>query len=268
MKFILKNFLIYCLIWMSFHYLSNVSMKGVSANEIFKSSIEDIKLTAGVETLFSTEDVEDTIEKNLNFELTGYTTANVNAREKPLLSSNVVEIMPLNTKIQYENYNQDWVVISHNETNCYISKQYISDHPIKVKTYNMPDNSGFKSYMPYTAITNKESEQYELQQKAYTGNYGIRMVDDRYCVALGSYFKKEIGTHLDLVLENGTIIKCVLGDIKSTMHTKEDNITSFNGCVSEFIIDPDHLPNKAKILGDMSYCDDRWNSSIVKINFY
>lgn len=243
----------------------------VNAREEIERRIEDIKLTAGVETLFSTEeaeDVEDTIEEDLNFELTGYTTANVNVREKPLLSSNVIEVMPLNTKIQYENYNQDWIVISHNDTNCYISKQYISDHPIKVKTYNMPENSGFKSYMPYTAITNKESKQYALQQKAYTGNYGIRMVDDRYCVALGSYFEKEIGTRFDLVLENGTIIKCILGDIKSSKDTKEDNITSFNGCVSEFLVDPDYLPNRAKILGDMSYCNDRWNSSIVKINFY
>ena len=147
-------------------------------------------------------------------------------------------------------------------------KHYISDKPIKYTSYNVPDNSGFKSYMSYKAITSKNSKQYKLQQKAYTGNYGIRMVDDRYCVVLGSYFKKEIGTRFDLVLENGTIIKCILSDIKSSIHTKEDNITSFNGCVSEFVVDSNYLPNSAKVLGDMSHCNDRWNSSIVKINFY
>lgn len=265
MQYILKNFLIYCLIWLSFHYLSSIGMKGVNANESYENSIEDIELTAGVETLF---DTEIPIEKKYSFDLVGYTTAKVNIREEPSLSSNIIEIIPLNTKIQYEVYNKDWVVINHNNTYCYVSQQYIANESVKYTTYDIPDNSGFKSYMSYKTITNKDSKQYQLQKKAYTGNYGIRMVDDRYCMALGSYFKKEIGTRFDLVLENGTIIKCILGDIKSSVDTKEDNITSFNGCVSEFIIDLDHLPNKAKILGDMSYCNDKWDSSIIKINFY
>ena len=134
--------------------------------------------------------------------------------------------------------------------------------------YFIPQNRGFKSYMSYKEITNKSSKQYKLQQKAYTGNYGIRMVDDRYCVALGTYFQKEIGTYFDLVLENGTIIKCILGDIKASVHTKEDNITSLNGCVSEFIIDSESLIKVAKTSGDISNCNDQWKSPVKKINFY
>ena len=54
-------------------------------------------------------------------------------------------------------------------------------------TKAVPSNNSFKAYMSYTAITNTSSPQYKLQQQAYTGNYGIRMVDDRYCIAVGSY---------------------------------------------------------------------------------
>ena len=124
----------------------------------------------------------------------------------------------------------------------------------------VPNNNGFKSYMSYKAITNKNSKQYELQQKAYTGKYGIRMVDNRYCVVLGSFFQKEIGTYFDLVLENGTIIKCILSDVKSSTYTMEDNITSLNGCILEFIIDSDYLVEAAKTSGDISNCNDRWKS--------
>ena len=85
---------------------------------------------------------------------------------------------------------------------------------------DVPANSGFKSYMPYTAITSKNSNQYKLQHtEAYTGEHGIRQVDGRYCIALGSYFGKEIGTYYDLVLENGTVIPCILADRKADIHT-------------------------------------------------
>ena len=137
-----------------------------------------------------------------------------------------------------------------------------------IEEHFVPNNNGFKSYMSYKAITNKNSKQYELQQRAYTGNYGIRMVDDRYCVVLGSFFQKEIGTYFDLVLENGTIIKCILSDVKSSAHTNEDNITSLNGCISEFIIDSEYLIKDAKTSGDISNCNENWNSPVVKINFY
>lgn len=137
-----------------------------------------------------------------------------------------------------------------------------------IEEHFVPNNNGFKSYMSYKAITNKNSKQYELQQRAYTSNYGIRMVDDRYCVVLGSFFQKEIGTYFDLVLENGTIIKCILSDVKSSAHTNEDNITSLNGCISEFIIDSEYLIKDAKTSGDISNCNENWNSPVVKINFY
>lgn len=276
---LIKGIIGTCFLLLAFYSLTSNDLEFVNAREEIEQSVEDIKFTAGVETLFDTKieieaESEDTkgtevkVEEDVSFDLIGYTTANVNIRKKPSLYSNIIEIIPFNTKIQYANYNSDWIIINYNETNCYVSKKYISDKAITYTSYNVPKNTGFKSFMPYKAITNKSSKQYKLQQKAYTGNYGIRMVEDRYCAVLGSYFKKEIGTRFDLVLENGAIIKCILGDIKSSKDTKEDNITSFNGCISEFIVDTSHLSNNVKALGDMSHCNDSWNSPVVKINFY
>lgn len=142
----------------------------------------------------------------------------------------------------------------------------------KVETvlHNIPENTGFKSYMDYRCITSVSSYQYELQNLyAYTGDYGIRMVGDRYCIAVGSYFNTSIGQIMDLILENGTVIPCIMADMKADIHTDETNIvTLHNGCVSEFVIDGEYLNKDAKYHGDISYCATAWDSPVVQIKVY
>ena len=238
------------------------------AKEDSKQSVNDMKYTAGVETILNIKiPIEISVKEN-SINYIGYTTAKANIREKPSTESKIMNTLPFNTEIQYAKYNEEWVMIEYENARRYVYRKYISNNPATYTTYNISNSSNFKSYMPYKAITNKSSKQYKLQQKTYTGDYGIRMIDDRYCVALGSHFQKEIGTYFDLVLENGTVIKCVLGDIKSEKDTYEDNITSFNGCVSEFIVDSNHLIDKVKVSGDISNCNNKWDSTVIKINFY
>ena len=123
--------------------------------------------------------------------------------------------------------------------------------------------------MPYQAITDKSSYQYRLQQIAYTDEYGIREVDSRYIIAIGTAFNANIGTYVDLELKNGEIIQCIVGDIKADLDTLEDNITtSDNGCVSEFICDVDNLVPNVKLMGDISCCNTNWNSPVIKIEIY
>ena len=82
---------------------------------------------------------------------------------------------------------------------------------IAYTTYDVPKNKGFKSYMDYRAITSRSSKQFQLQNLyANTNDCGIRVVNDRYCIAVGTHFNAEIGQYLDLILENGVIIPCVL----------------------------------------------------------
>lgn len=136
--------------------------------------------------------------------------------------------------------------------------------------YQVLPNRGFKSYMPYTAITSQSSPQYILQnQYAYTGEFGIRKVEDRFCIAIGQFSNARVGTYVDLILENGTVISCIVGDFKANMHTDANNVvTGHNGCVSEFLVDSTTLISTAKKMGDISYCKEEWKSPVKIIKVY
>ena len=192
-----------------------------------------------------------------NEEYIGYLTSNMNVRSEPSTDSEVLEVYPFNQKIQYKS------------GIAYICSEYISDEQLDYIEYIAPITSGFKSYMPYTAITSKSSPQYKLQQIAYTGTYGIRQYDNRYCVAIGTAFNADVGTYFDLILANGTVIPCIVADIKADKHTDSNNmVTIANGCLTEFIVDSSTLNRKAKRMGDISYCNEDWDSRVEKIRVY
>lgn len=129
--------------------------------------------------------------------------------------------------------------------------------------------NGFKSYMSYKLINSHSSDQYKLQLLAYTGDYGIRMVDGRYCIAVGTALNASVGDYIDLVLNNGTVISCIVGDIKDNRHTLSDNITTAaNGCVSEFIVDDNYLSSIIKQSGSVSKVNDSWDSAVVEFVMY
>ena len=129
---------------------------------------------------------------------------------------------------------------------------------IKIKS------SGFKCYTHYKAITRKSSLQYKLQtEHAYTGDFGIRMVDGRFCVAVGTAVTTKMGQYIDVVLENGTVIPCIAADQKADQHTKADRITTAsNGCVCEFYLG-EVLP-EIKACGDVSKACPEWESPVCE----
>lgn len=136
--------------------------------------------------------------------------------------------------------------------------------------YQVLPNSGFKSYMSYTAITSQSSPQYMLQnQYAYTGEFGIRKVEDRFCIAIGRFSNARVGTYVDLILENEIVIPCIVGDFKANVHTDSSNmVTGHNGCVSEFLINIITLDATVKKMGDISYCREEWKSPVKIIKVY
>lgn len=209
---------------------------------------------------------------------TAFTTANVNIRREPNIDSEIIEVVPFNTSISVLDYNDEWVVALWNEdtenNGCrnisYINKEYISGSGCPFNDYYLYGSNGFKSFMPYTAITNTASNQYKLQQNfAYTGTYGIRQVNGRYCVAIGTAFSTFVGSYFDLILENETVIPCIVSDLKSPKDTFQDNITTLeNGCVSEFVVDIEVLNKTVKSRGDISSCCKEWNSPVKTIRIY
>ena len=201
---------------------------------------------------------------------TMYVTANnVNIRKQPSTESKIIGHVHYNTKILVSKlHDNDWYVVSFKDSIGYIHKKYVSKTRQEYIEFNVPYAKN-KTWMPYTTITNKSSKQYKLQQIAYIGKYGIRMVDDRYCVALGSHFGCEIGQYFDLILANGEVIPCIMADQKANKHTDSANIiTTSTNCLSEFIVDRQAVNRNAKRYGDISSCSKKWNNPVTNIRVY
>lgn len=139
---------------------------------------------------------------------------------------------------------------------------------INFTNYDVPSNNTIKSYMDYRCITSITSNQYKLQHTlAYTGDYGLRMVNGRYCVALGSYYSTTIGQYVDIELKNGNVIHGILADCKADGDTDSTNRIHPDGSVVEFVVDTDYLDSVVKVMGDVSYVND-WYSKVANIKVY
>ena len=199
----------------------------------------------------------------------GYATNTLDVYTNPAEVSVYLTSYGFGDEIQYANYDDEWCYILYEDTQFgYALKDNVSDEYPEYRSIHI-SSSGFKSYMSYKAITKTSSPQWKIQHNfAYTGEYGIRMVGDRFCIAVGTGVGGSLGDYIDLVLANGEIIPCIISDRKANCHTYDDNITSFNSCVSEFLIDNSCLDANAKQRGNISYCKDEWNSPVVEFRRY
>lgn len=92
--------------------------------------------------------------------------------------------------------------------------------PSEYISYGLPDlEDQYLTYMPYTAITAKNTPHYKLQQLATTNEEGYRVYDDAICVALGSAYGTKIGTLYNIKFSDGKQMRAVLSDNKSDKHT-------------------------------------------------
>lgn len=215
-------------------------------------SIEDILLSFSYKELNIQEEIQKEIELINNYIIT-LQEAKIDVNYQEFSEEIDIEITEMNKIL--EQYNTDYKKWSYQ----------IKDVP---KAYHTANRC--KSWMNYTAITAKSSRQYKLQHKyAYTGTYGIRMVDERYCIAVGSYFTTKIGQYMDIVLANGTVIPCILGDCKANAHTDKLNIAHMSdGSVVEFVVDQSKFIRKPRRSGDASDCCPEWDSPVVQIKIY
>lgn len=138
----------------------------------------------------------------------------------------------------------------------------------------------FKPYTRYTAYDMKSSQQYKLQQIALTSaDTGIRMVQDplgdwRYCVALGTYWcgghPEHIGRCVDVFMQNGATLQCVLADVKRTEDTKNgaNRYGAINNDVLEFIVDGKKLPEAVRISGNVSNAGEEFKGDAVYMIVY
>ena len=123
------------------------------------------------------------------------------------------------------------------------------------RIYELPPVSGeFKTYMDYRTITDTTSKQYKLQQLASTNEIGIREINGRLMVAMGTYYVEKVGKKFDITLSTGEVIPVIVGDIKSDLHTDPTNrYIQHNGNIIEFIVNEDILDRKIKLTGSLNH---------------
>ena len=207
---------------------------------------------------------------------TYYTTTSVNVRTKPTQKSKSVKVLGYCTEVRFiEDLGNGWSRIFFQNHIRYVCSKYISKNkppkqPLSV-IYSAPTGHHPKTFMDWDCITSVSSKQYQLKQQCYIGEYGIIMHEGRYCVALGTGYLGDdgVGRKFDLVLKNGTIIKCIALDIKANQHTNSSNtVTVHDNSIAEFVVNTSSLTQAARRMGDISYSCDEWNSEIESIKVY
>lgn len=178
-----------------------------------------------------------------------------------------------------EVFNVPIIVLEEEETQSSQPEIRIISEPIQVLTasktvesvvYEIPKYPGMKKWLDYRCYGGN-TRQAKLQKYATTDSFGLRQIDGCYCIAVGSRFNTEIGQRIDLLLENGTVIPCVMGDQKADIHTDATNTfsnTTRNLCCSEFIVSTKDLEREAKHRGDASFIAEIWESPVDKIITY
>lgn len=137
----------------------------------------------------------------------------------------------------------------------------INDLPIERKSTNYGDSfdiptaaTSQKTYMDYRAITSTTSDQWAMQQTAWTDAYGFRRDGETgyYMVAMGTYYAQQCGKMFEVTFDRYNSIRVIVGDIKDDAHTDELH-QHRNGNVVEFIVDTKVIEENCQVMGDMSW---------------
>lgn len=117
-------------------------------------------------------------------------------------------------------------------------EKYLED--VKGTTVTLPAGLGsIHTYMGWQCITAVGSTQYKLREVAGMkfDEEGFAKIGDRYVVATTTTFGK-VGDFIDVYQSDGSVIKCVIGDIKNQNDAGCNQWGHDNGhCVVEFVVD-------------------------------
>lgn len=148
------------------------------------------------------------------------------------------------------------------------NEQVIVQQPTGIEK-DVPPNNSFKSYMDADTITSRNTDQYKLKAKYVIDEQtGIWTVDGRYCIAVGSYYTQSIGTYIDVVMENGSTLHCILGECKRNRDTDCTNRQNPNGSVIEFIVNTSSMPTMVRKMGNCSYACEEMKGEVQSIIVY
>lgn len=209
------------------------------------------------------EIVEEPEEPVYSFSNKGLVYANIlHIRKAPTTDSEIIGNLRYETEIYYDTYDPEWYILPDGG---YVFAKYIVDELPYLKSIS-GINDTRKSWMDYRAITSPSSQK-ELQ-KVSKNYYGMRTYNNRFCVATGHGICDNVGTYIDVILDNGTLIKCVVGDVKAPQHTKDSGKVGLDGSAIEFIVDKNELTRECRISGDISDRFPEWKSSVKEVRIY
>lgn len=167
--------------------------------------------------------------------------------------------------LKEENNNLHAYISKIQEKNIELQKKLEEKSKPTVTTTKKPNKKDFKSFMPYTAITNKNSKQWKMQKSATTDENGIRCAEGRPMVAVGTGWGVNVGDVVLITCENGNSFEAVIGDIKDDSDTKSDNkTTASNNCRCEFIVDMDNLNSTIRLSGNVAALE-QYNGYVVNV---
>lgn len=236
--------------------------------------IEYIQPDSAAEDVSSITDYEDPIDLMdvYKFENTGYISVNtqLNVRKEPNTDSEILTTLTWMNEVHYSYISDDWsIILMDDGTVGYIASKYITDtKETYTKSYPVSGDKA-KTYMDYRTITNRYSRQYALQLRAQTNEEnGLRTLRGRYMVAIGSYFNCKVGQFIDVVLSDGEVLPCVVGDAKQDIHTDSNNLHGLSGDTVEFIVDEKVLKATTNVDGNISYVSDVFDDKVVEIRTY
>ena len=109
----------------------------------------------------------------------------------------------------------------------------------------------------------------DINDLAEPDSDGFMKLDERYLIAVGSRFDTVAGQYIDLVLENGVVIECIMGDAKADVDTDSTNTFTYkSSCCSEFIIDEASIRSDIYERGNASLKYSSWDSPVVSVVVY
>lgn len=141
-------------------------------------------------------------------------------------------------------------------------------------SYEIPElGEEYLTYMPYTAITAKNTPHYKLQQLASTNSEGYRTYQDAICVALASSFGTKIGTLYDITFVDGKKLRAILSDNKSDKHTDKNKqyrdatgkYDGSSGNILEIVFDVEGYPDMNSVNRKINSDYPSKIASIVKV---
>ena len=167
--------------------------------------------------------------------------------------------------LKEENNNLHTYISKIEEENAKLQKKLEEKNKPTTTTTTKPNKKDFKSFMPYTAITNKNSKQWKMQKSATTDENGIRCTGGRPMVAVGTGWGVNVGDVVLITCENGNSFEAVIGDIKDDSDTMSDNkTTASNNCRCEFIVDMDNLNSTIRLSGNVAALE-QYNGYVVNV---